>query len=119
MARVRLDTAAMSDWPGFHAEFRRALGFPDFYGANLGAWIDCMSYLRAEDAAGMAAVTLAPDEVLWLEIPNAERWREQVPEMAAALWDCAAFVNRRYVDHGESPAVALVPVDAEISRPAT
>lgn len=119
MARVRINTTAISDWPSFHAEFQRALGFPGFYGENMNAWIDCLSYLREEEAAGMADVMLGREEILWVELPDAERWRLQVPEIVAALWDCTAFVNRRYVDAGESPAIALVPVDREHSRTAT
>lgn len=115
MARVRIETSCIEDWPSFHAEFQRALGFPAFYGANMNAWIDCMSYLRDDGAAGMAAVTLGRDETLWLEIADAERWRARVPEIAAELWDCTAFVNGRYVDAGEGPVVALVPVDGNCS----
>ena len=119
MARVRLDTAAITDWPSFHAECRRALGFPGFYGANMDAWIDCLSYLREEGAAGMAAVELSPDETLLLELPDAEALRRRVPEIAEVLWDCASFVNRRYTDDGGRPALELVPVDGRPSRPAT
>lgn len=119
MASVRIETNRITDWPSFHAEFRRALGFPDFYGANMNAWIDCMSYLRDEGTAGMAAVALGRDEVLWLEVPDAEAFRARVPEIAEGLWDCTGIVNRRYVDDGESPAVALVPIDVNRSRPAT
>jgi len=119
MARVHLNTTAITDWPSYHAECRRALGFPDFYGANRDAWIDCMSSLREEDAAGTARVTLGLNAVLWLEVPDAQRWRARVLEIAAALWDDTAFANRRYVDQGESPAIALVPVDAGISGAAT
>lgn len=119
MAHVRLDTAAVTDWPSFHTECRRALGFPDFYGANMDAWIDCLSYLRDEGAAGMAAVALAPDEVLVLEVPDAENFRVRLPEIAGGLWDCTAFVNRRYTDDGEAPAIALMPVDSRPSHPAT
>ncbi|MBB4634793.1 barstar family protein [Longimicrobium terrae] len=112
MARIRINTAAISDETSFHAEFDRALGFPGWYGENMNAWIDCMSYLREEDSAGMANVTLGREEVLLVELPDAERWRAQFPAIAAELWDCTAIVNRRYVNDGESPAIALVPVDA-------
>lgn len=111
MARVRINTTAISDEASFHAEFDRALGFPGFYGENMNAWIDCMSCLREEDAGGMANVTLGREEVLLVELPDAERWRAHVPAIAAALWDCTAFVNRRYVNAYGSPAIALVPVD--------
>ena len=110
MARIRLDTNAISDWPSFHEECRRALGFPDFYGANMDAWIDCLSYLR-DPAAGMSAVALGPDEALEIEIPDAEVFRRRVPEIAAALWDCTAFVNRRYTSDDERAPLVLVPVD--------
>jgi hypothetical protein len=119
MARVRISTTAISDWPSFHAEFQSALGFPAFYGANMNAWIDCLSYLRDEGAAGMANVTLGLEETLWIELIDARRWRERVPEIVAALWDCAAFVNRRYVDAGELPAIALVLVEGEHARTAS
>jgi hypothetical protein len=118
MARVRLNSAVITDWPTFHAECQRALGFPEFYGANLVAWIDCMSYLREEVAAGMAGVALSADEILALEIPDAESLRRRVPEIVEALWDCVAFVNRRYTDGGELAALSLVPLDGQPSRPA-
>ena len=117
LARVRVDTDAIHDWTSFHAEFQRALGFPGFYGANMNAWIDCMSYLR-DPAAGMAAVTLGTEEFLELEIPAAADFRKRLPEIADALWDCTGFVNRRYTDVGESPAILLAPVDSQPSRPA-
>jgi hypothetical protein len=119
MARVRLDTARITDWPSFHAECQRALGFPAFYGANMNAWIDCLSDLREESAAGMASVSLAPDEILLLEVPDAEGFRLRAPEIVEGLWDCTSFVNRRYTDDGGLPAIALVPVDSALSGSAT
>lgn len=119
MARVRLDTACITDWPSFHAECQRALGFPAFYGANMNAWIDCLSDLREAGAAGMAGVSLGSDELLLLEVPDAEDFRLRAPDIVEALWDCASFVNRRYTDNGAPPAIALVPVDSAVSGPAT
>jgi hypothetical protein len=51
---VRIDATSIRDWNSFHAVFKQAMGFPDFYGANMDAWIDCMSYLD-DPAAGMTA----------------------------------------------------------------
>lgn len=115
MVRIRIDTAAIVDGPSFHAVWQSALGFPDFYGANLDAWIDCLSYLREEDAAGMARVHLAPDEMLIVELTDAESWRRRLPELSEALWDCTTFVNRRYTELGEPPAIALVPIAMPIA----
>jgi hypothetical protein len=109
MARVRLNTEAISDWASFHEECARALGFPDFYGRNMNAWIDCLSYLRDGPRENLSGVRLGPGEVLELELPGAEALRARAPEVVEALYDCAAFVNRRYVDGGDPPAIALLP----------
>jgi hypothetical protein len=43
---VSVDGTAMMDAPSFHAEAKRAFGFPDFYGSNWDAFNDCLSELR-------------------------------------------------------------------------
>ena len=45
MAVLEVDCRQITDWDSFHDVFARACGFPDFYGRNLNAWIDCMTYL--------------------------------------------------------------------------
>ena len=103
MAQVRLNSDVITDWPSFHAECQHALGFPDFYGANMDAWIDCMSSLQDED--GMIGVRLEPDELLLLEVPRVEDLRARLPEVVSALVECTAFVNReRY----PVPRIALL-----------
>ena len=106
MARARLNTAAIVDFDSFHEESRRVFGFPDFYGRNMNAWIDCLSSLREDD--GMTALLIGPDEFLHLEVPDAEALRQRAPDVFAAFTDCTAFINRRYVQFGELPAIALV-----------
>jgi hypothetical protein len=105
MATVRLDGAAITDWPSFHAQSREAFGFPDFYGDNLDAWVDCLSYLRDDD--GMTRFQLGEDEVLEIEIANAEALRRQAPDLLDELAFCIDGINERYVDYGEKPALSL------------
>jgi RNAse (barnase) inhibitor barstar len=50
MASVRLETDQMTDWQSFHEVCKARMGFPDIYGMNMNAWIDCLSYLD-EDAS--------------------------------------------------------------------
>ena len=64
---VRIDATRIGDWESFHAVFQAAMGFPDFYGANMNAWIDCMSYLD-DSAAGMTTHHVPPGDVLTLQI---------------------------------------------------
>jgi hypothetical protein len=106
VTRVRLETSDIVDWPSFHDACQRAFGFPGFYGRNMDAWIDCMSSLRADD--GLVAITIGPDEVLHLEVPEVEALSDRMPEITAALVECSGFVNRRYLDRGETAPLALV-----------
>ena len=106
MATVRLETSKISNWDSFHAACREAFGFPDFYGMNMNAWIDCLTYLDEGD--GMSRFHLALGEKLHIEITDTEMFSSRLPEIFSALIDCSAFVNDRYVAAGKPPALSLV-----------
>lgn len=106
MASVQLDARKISDWHSFHAECQAVFGFPEFYGHNMDAWIDCLSDLREED--GMTSLVLQPDEVLQIEVLHADVLRRQAPKILEALEDCTAEVNERYEEFGEKPALSLL-----------
>lgn len=106
MARAQLNGASIFDWPSFHAASKAAFGFPDFYGDNISAWIDCLSYLRDDDA--MSCFRLAPNEVLTIQLQHAAQLRRHAPEILAELEFCIAAVNERYADYGERPALQLL-----------
>jgi len=99
-------TERIKDWPSFHAESASLFGFPDFYGKNMDAWIDCMSYFGEED--GMSTVKLQPGEVLTLCVPKFEEFSKNYSEVCAGLLDCTAFVNRRYIEANEGFRIVLV-----------
>lgn len=106
MAKVQLDGAALTDWDAFHAVSKAAFGFPDFYGNNMNAWVDCLSYLRDDDA--MSSFRLQPDEMLSIELLHADCLRQQAPQILEELEFCIAALNERYADYGEKPALELV-----------
>ncbi len=106
MATVKLDTKQITDWASFHSLFKEALGFPDFYGMNMDAWIDCMSYLTSND--GMTKFALSKDEMLHIQITETEDFNAQLPDIMDALIECSAFVNNRYIDAGENARISLV-----------
>ena len=106
MAHIRLRHEALTSRDSFHDEFKRLLGFPDGYTHDMGAWRECMAALRSGD--GTTAVVLAPDELLWIEIPEAARWRAEAPDLFSELLDGTASVNERCTRGGGRPAVALV-----------
>ncbi len=103
---VSVDCAKIRDWNSFHDEFAGTFGFPDFYGRNMNAWIDCMTSLD-DPKAGMTFVHAAEGHVLTLQLENVKPFREQHPDMYSAIVECAAFVNWRRLEVGE-PAVLAV-----------
>lgn len=106
MKTVVIDGAVVKDEVSFHEIFRQALGFPNFYGRNFNAWIDCMSYLD-DPQAGMSSVHVDCGEVLVLAIQNAEQFKKQSAEVWLAFLECAAFVNWRRAERGE-PSLLVV-----------
>ena len=103
---VVIDTRPITDSASFHQVFVDALGFPGFYGQNMNAWIDCLSYLDAPES-GMTTVHVEPGEVLALQIDHVRDFAARCPEQYRDLVECAAFVNWRRTSQGEPPLIAL------------
>jgi len=103
---VRLDTRRIADWPSFHDAFVHAFGFPDFYGRNLNAWIDCMTSLDAPED-GMTSIHAPKGGVVTLLLEHVGDFAHRCPEQYAAIVECSAFVNLRRVERGEPPVLAL------------
>lgn len=106
MASVRLHTESITDWRSFHETCREAFGFPDFYGMNMNAWIDCLSYL--DEDSGMTRFQLTAGEMLHIEVSSAQDFNSRLPEIFDALVECGAFVNQRYVEEGKAPALSFI-----------
>lgn len=107
MRTVTIPVEKIVDWPSFHETFQSELGFPDFYGRNMDAWIDCMTSVdTASD--GMTTVTAQPGELLVLRIDDPFDFRRRCPEQYDALVECTAFVNFRRVKVGQPPVLALL-----------
>ena len=104
---VSIPTERIHDWDSFHSVFQEVLGFPDFYGRNMDAWIDCMTYVDDPDA-GMSSITVVKGDVLILRVDRADELQRRCPEQYRALVECSAVVNHRRNKPGESPALALM-----------
>jgi hypothetical protein len=103
---VEIDTARITDWESFHDVFAETFGFPDFYGRNMNAWIDCMTSLD-EPSDGMTAVHAPPGGVLVLALSDATDFAARCPDIYDAIVDGSAFVNHRRLEVGEPPVLAL------------
>jgi RNAse (barnase) inhibitor barstar len=101
---AKIQTKRITNWDSFHSVFAEAMGFPSFYGKNMNAWIDCMSYLDG----GMTKFTVAPNELFHLEMIGIKDFAQRLPEIFHAFIECSAFVNQRHVEAGKQPLLALV-----------
>ena len=102
MPVIHLDAARLCDWDSFHSVFASTFGFPNFYGRNMDAWIDCMTDL-SEDT-GMTTIHGSPTDPVILHLDNADALPTDIFD---ALVECAAFVNWRRIQAGESPVLML------------
>jgi RNAse (barnase) inhibitor barstar len=103
---VSVDCGKIRDWESFHDEFAAAFGFPNFYGRVMDAWIDCMTSLdKPEDE--MTTVHAERDHALTLQLENIAPFRENHPDIYAALIECTAFVNWRRLEVGEPAVLAI------------
>lgn len=106
MPDVSLDGRRITDWKTFHAECQAVFGFPDFYGRNMDAWIDCMGGVRDDD--GMTRFSLKPDEMLCIEVLHSESLGKKAPEILEALQECSEEVNERCIESGQKPPLRLL-----------
>lgn len=106
MAAVHLNGETITGWDAFHDACQAAFGFPEFYGRNMNAWVDCLSYLRDEE--GMTKFLLKPDETLQIIVANAEILRKHAPDILEDVAFCIEAINERYDDYGEKPALELI-----------
>jgi hypothetical protein len=102
MASVELNGEAIPDEASFHAECKRAFGFPDFYAGTMDAWVDSLSYLR--DDENMTKFRLKTNEVLEIVVKQS---KAVPPDLLEEVAFCVGGINERFDDYGEKPALKL------------
>ncbi len=102
-----MPTRDISDWASFHQVSKQVFGFPEFYGRNMNAWIDCMTSVDAPED-GMTRVTVGVGELLVICVEEASDFQSRCPEQYDALVECSSFVNHRRIDIGLQPVIALM-----------
>ena len=103
---IAIDCLRITDWESFHSVFAEALGFPDFYGRNMDAWIDCLTYVD-DPAAGLSKIHAPAGGVFVLRLKNVQDFASRCPKQYAALVECSAFVNWRRLERGGEPVLVL------------
>ena len=105
--QIEIDFQKIEDWESFHTIFKEMMGFPDFYGRNMDAWIDCMSYID-EPESGMSSVTVNEGECLEIKIKGTESAFKDSQEIFQAFIECSAFVNQRFIESGSNTRIKLI-----------
>ena len=106
MPLIQIPTRQIVDWPSFHQVFAQTMGFPEFYGKNMNAWIDCMTSLNSTDD-GMTTVHCVSPDVVVLQLQDVQDFKSRCQEIYDALIECSAFVNFRKIEVGEPAVLAL------------
>lgn len=107
MADVVFDGSQVTSWQSFHAQAKEVFGFPSFYGNNMDAFIDCLSYLTEGD--GMSRFFLRENERLNIYVTQFTSFSKEQAQICAAFLECIAFTNQRYLQAGEQARLAVVP----------
>ena len=91
----------------FHRIFKQTFSFPDFYGTNMDAWIDCMSQLD-DFESGMSQFTVKSNQLVVLELTGTAEFARRCPDIYNDLIDYTTSVNQRRVLSGYNPILALL-----------
>lgn len=104
---VSVDCREIVDVESFHDVFAKAFGFPEFYGRNRDAWIDCI--MRLDEP--FSGVSVACGQIVCLSLDHAAELKARLPDVFSDILEMAAFVNWRRIEVGEAP-VMVVAADA-------
>lgn len=88
MIRRTLPLAGISDFDSFHCVSADSLGFPEYYGKNMNAWIDVMTDWPQ-------TLSVAADQDLVLVLSGSDGFAKRCPDVLVALWEAVASVNGR------------------------
>lgn len=90
-----IDAGTITTFEAMHAVFAAEFGFPEYYGNNMDAWIDCMSDLAEPVLVYLKHIAAIKGTAVY-----------------EALIECSALVNYRMMDTGK-PMVTLAFCDQD------
>jgi RNAse (barnase) inhibitor barstar len=98
-----LDAALWKAPADFHADAKRELSFPDYYAANLAAWIDCLGDLDVPAEGGVV-----------LQIRHFDSFTRLDPQFAHTILDSIESTSRRFLIVGRRLLALVQSDDARI-----
>ena len=115
MPLVKIDCTQITDWHTFSDVFAAAFGFPGYYGRNMNAWIDCMTYLDDPDA-GIERVVDRPRRELMTVDDGIRRAIVKKPKLEAIRAASKAAGNHSLQEEAIRLVATGVTSIEEISR---
>jgi len=101
-----VDFSGVDSQDRLHERLARAFGFPDFYGGNFHALVDCWSSLRDPEDGMSAFILRDPADTVTLRVAGLTTLdRDSLLVLLGAM----QAVNQREVRVGRSPMLFLLP----------
>jgi RNAse (barnase) inhibitor barstar len=104
---LKVDGSKILSWNAFHSYFQKKLGFPDFYGRNMNAWIDCMGDLDKPEHGMTTNFSVRKGEYLVVHLANIDELKVKAHDIYISLLECSAHINNRRISSGEPPLIFL------------
>ncbi|MCT4629218.1 barstar family protein [Winogradskyella sp.] len=96
MKVVEINLKDISSWSDFHDVFEKRFNFPDYYGRNLDAWIDCMDDVLSKS-----------EDMLLLDFGECYDLKKRIPGITNRILECCAFLNFRFIDAKRQPKLMV------------
>ena len=93
MKKVKIDINRIKDWDSFHDLFAQLFEFPEYYGRNMDAWIDCMDEFT--------------EELTLIDLGDCRTLKKTNSEIIDAINECSAFVNYRRIEANQNPVLII------------
>lgn len=102
--RVLIDFYKVKTMDDFYDQLSDKLGFPDYFGRNGDALIDCLFSLRYPQDE-MTSIHVSSDEYLLLELRGFSSVEQKIKD---TLITCIEFVSKKCKEKGQSPSIVLL-----------
>ncbi len=103
-SRVLIDFYQVKTIDDFYDQLSDKFGFPDFFGRNGDALIDCLFSLRYPQDE-MTSIHITDDEYLLLELKGFSSVDQKIKD---TLIICIEFVSKKCREKGQPPSIILL-----------
>ncbi|MCG8711046.1 barstar family protein [Brenneria sp. 4F2] len=102
--KVKIDFAKIKTLDDFYNELSGLFGFPDFFGRNINALIDCLFSLRYPEDE-MTKIHVATSEYLLIELHHFSLTTEEIKETLIVTIE---NVSLKCKEKGQEPSIVLL-----------